>query len=94
MNSQLAERIHQHLSLIHIFSPESLAVTVGGINISAFCDKSVTEALEFIQALELTDREKMIAAPILKEIKSRLGFLQSVGLEYLCLLYTSGGAAI
>ncbi|MGI6254325.1 MAG: excinuclease ABC subunit UvrA [Acutalibacter sp.] len=71
-------------------SPESLAVTVGGINISAFCDKSVTEALEFVGSLELTDREKMIAAPILKEIKSRLGFLQSVGLEYLTLSRSSG----
>ena len=71
-------------------SPESLAVTVGGINISALCDKSVTEALEFVDSLELTDREKMIAAPILKEIKSRLGFLQSVGLEYLTLSRASG----
>ena len=41
-------------------------------------------------ALELNDREKMIAAPILKEIKSRLGFLQSVGLEYLTLSGASG----
>ncbi len=71
-------------------SPESLAVTVGGINISTLCDKSVTEALEFVGSLELTDREKMIAAPILKEIKSRLGFLQSVGLEYLTLSRASG----
>ena len=71
-------------------SKESLAVTVGGINISAFCDKSVTEALEFVDSLELTDREKLIAAPILKEIKSRLGFLQSVGLEYLTLSRSSG----
>ena len=71
-------------------SLESLAVTVGGLNISQFCDKSVTEALEFVDALALTDREKMIAAPILKEIKSRLGFLQSVGLEYLTLSRSSG----
>ena len=71
-------------------SPESLAVTVGGVNIADFCDKSVTEALEFVQALELTEREKLIAAPIVKEIKSRLGFLQSVGLEYLTLSRSSG----
>ena len=71
-------------------SKESLAVTVGGLNISQFCDKSVTEALEFVDGLELSDREKMIAAPILKEIKSRLGFLQSVGLEYLTLSRSSG----
>ncbi len=48
-------------------SPESLAVTVGGVNIADFCDKSVTEALEFVGALELTEREKLIAAPIVKE---------------------------
>ena len=71
-------------------SPESLAVTVGGVNIADFCDKSVTEALEFVEALELTEREKLIAAPIVKEIKSRLGFLQSVGLEYLTLSRSSG----
>ena len=71
-------------------SPESLAVTVGGVNIADFCDKSVTEALEFMDALELTEREKLIAAPIVKEIKSRLGFLQSVGLEYLTLSRSSG----
>ncbi|MCI9193470.1 MAG: excinuclease ABC subunit UvrA [Acutalibacter muris] len=71
-------------------SPESLAVTVGGVNIADFCDKSVTEALEFVGALELTEREKLIAAPIVKEIKSRLGFLQSVGLEYLTLSRSSG----
>ena len=71
-------------------SPESLAVTVGSVNIADFCDKSVTEALEFMNALELTEREKLIAAPIVKEIKSRLGFLQSVGLEYLTLSRASG----
>ncbi len=71
-------------------SKESLSVTVGGINIAAFCGKSVTEALEFVEGLTLTDREKLIAAPILKEIKARLGFLKSVGLEYLTLSRASG----
>lgn len=71
-------------------SPVSLAVTVGGINISDFCEKSVTEALDFINNLQLTDRESMIAKAILKEIRSRLGFLQSVGLEYLTLSRSSG----
>ncbi len=71
-------------------SPESLAVTVGQVNIADFCDKSVTEALEFVTTLQLTEREKLIAAPIVKEIKSRLGFLQSVGLEYLTLSRSSG----
>ncbi|WP_444657776.1 excinuclease ABC subunit UvrA [Caproiciproducens sp. R2] len=71
-------------------SPISLAVTVGGINISDFCDKSVTQALDFINRLELSERDTMIASAILKEIRSRLGFLQSVGLEYLTLSRSSG----
>ena len=71
-------------------SPESLSVTVGGINISEFCDKSITEALEFVNDLKLTDREMFIAASIWKEIKERLGFLKSVGLEYLTLSRSSG----
>ena len=71
-------------------SPESLSVTVGGINISEFCDKSITEALEFVNDLKLTDREMFIAASILKEIKECLGFLKSVGLEYLTLSRSSG----
>jgi excinuclease ABC subunit A len=71
-------------------SPASLAVTVGGINISDFCDKSVTEELDFLDHLKLTDRENMIAKTILKEVRSRLGFLKSVGLEYLTLSRSSG----
>jgi len=64
---------------------ESLAVTVGGKNISELCRLSVTECADFINGLELTKREKMISGQIIKEIKSRLGFLKSVGLEYLTL---------
>ena len=64
---------------------EALAVTVGGISIYAFCQKPVTEALAFVDALELSAQKMLIAARILKEIKSRLGFLQSVGLQYLTL---------
>jgi excinuclease ABC subunit A len=71
-------------------SPIALAVTVGGINISEFCEKPVTQALDFINHLELSKRETLIATAILKEIKSRLGFLQSVGLEYLTLSRSSG----
>lgn len=71
-------------------SPTSLAVTVGGINISDFCEKSVTDALNFVNHLQLTERETLIAAAILKEIRERLGFLQSVGLEYLTLSRSSG----
>ncbi|OUO15305.1 MULTISPECIES: excinuclease ABC subunit UvrA [unclassified Flavonifractor] len=64
---------------------EALAVTVGGINIDTFCRKSVTEALDFVDHLELSDQKMLIADRILKEIKNRLGFLQSVGLQYLTL---------
>ena len=68
----------------------ALSVTVGGRNIMEFCRMSVTEALNFVNGLKLTPREAMIAKQILKEIKSRLGFLQSVGLEYLTLARSAG----
>ena len=64
---------------------ESLSVTVGGINISELCRKSVSECLDFFDKLELSERDAFIAERIIKEIKSRLGFLSSVGLEYLTL---------
>ena len=66
-------------------SPESLAVTVGGVNISDFCDNSVVDAINFVENLNLTDKEQQISAAILKEVKSRLGFLKNVGLDYLTL---------
>ncbi len=69
---------------------ESLSVTVGGINIIDFTKMSISEALDFINNLDLTEREEMIAKGILKEIKERLGFLMSVGLEYLTLARSSG----
>ena len=62
---------------------EALSVTVSGKNINEFCNMSVTQALDFANKMELTPRERMIADQILKEIRSRLGFLQSVGLDYL-----------
>ena len=65
--------------------PEVLAVTVGGLNISKVCELSVTKARAFFRSLELTEKERMIAAQILKEIDARLGFLDSVGLSYLTL---------
>ena len=68
----------------------ALAVTVGGISIAEFCDKSITDALSFVNALELSDRDMMIADRILKEIRSRLGFLNSVGLQYLTLSRAAG----
>ncbi len=64
---------------------EALAVTVGGISIDAFCRMPVTQALSFVEALELSPQKMLIAERILKEIKDRLGFLQSVGLQYLTL---------
>ena len=70
--------------------PTSLAVTVGGINIADFCDKSVNEELDFINTAKVSTRDEMIGAPIFKEVKERLGFLKSVGLGYLTL---SRGAA-
>ena len=69
---------------------EALAVTVAGININEFCNKSVTAALDFVSNMKLSDRDMLIGAQILKEIKSRLGFLQSVGLDYLKLSRASG----
>ena len=69
---------------------ESLAVTVGGLDIDSFCRKSVTDALDFTQHLELNETQTMIAAQILKEIRNRLGFLQSVGLQYLTLSREAG----
>ena len=64
---------------------EILAVTVAGKNISEFCHMSVSEALDFVEHMQLTEREQMIGDRILKEIKERLGFLNNVGLEYLTL---------
>ncbi len=68
---------------------ESLSVTVGGISINDFVNKSIKEEIKFIENLELSEREKMIADMILKEIKSRLSFLSSVGLDYLSLARSS-----
>ena len=70
--------------------PITLGVTVGGINIYEFTKMSVTAALQFLDALELRDRDRVIADQILREIRSRLEFLSSVGLEYLTLARSSG----
>jgi excinuclease ABC subunit A len=70
--------------------PESLAVTFGGINIAQFTDMSVTEALEFIENLHLEGNDELIAGRILKELKERLSFLASVGLDYLTLSRRAG----
>ena len=70
--------------------PEILSVTVGGKNISEFCDMSIVAAIDFINNLELTEKERFISESIVKEINSRLNFLKSVGLEYLTLSRSSG----
>ena len=71
-------------------SKESLAVTVGGINIADFCKKSVVDAIDFIQSLELSEKERIIGEEIIKEITERLNFLKSVGLGYLTLSRSAG----
>ncbi len=71
-------------------SPETLAVTVGGLNIMEYCDMSVEQALAFSRESRLNDRQRLIAGAITKEIDSRLSFLNSVGLSYLTLSRSAG----
>ena len=71
--------------------PTSLAVTVGGVNISDLCAMSVRQELNFINDIQLTDQEHRIGDGILKEVRERLGFLQSVGLDYLTLSRGASG---
>ena len=70
--------------------PEVLAVTLGGLNIAEFAEKSVVKAMEFLHGLQLTEMQHKIGDRVIKEIMDRLGFLQSVGLEYLTLARSSG----
>ena len=67
-----------------------LSVTVGGLNIDEFCKLSVGSAIDFVSSLEFTESEMTIAREVIKEIKARLNFLKSVGLEYLNLSRTAG----
>ena len=69
---------------------EILAVTIGNKNIHEFCTMAITEALEFLNELKLNKTEIQIARDILKEAKARLGFLVSVGLDYLTLSRKAG----
>lgn len=71
--------------------PTSLAVTVGEVNISDLCEMSVRQELNFINDIQLTDQEHRIGDGILKEVRERLGFLQSVGLDYLTLSRGASG---
>ncbi|WP_434511016.1 excinuclease ABC subunit UvrA [Desulfitobacterium sp. AusDCA] len=70
--------------------PEALAVTVGEISIDDLTHMPVSEALDFCQHLELSEKEQMIAQQVLKEIRERLGFLVNVGLDYLTLSRAAG----
>lgn len=71
-------------------SKTSLGVTVGGISIAELCDMQVVEALDFIDNIQLTDRERLIGKAVLKEVRERLNFLNNVGLGYLTLSRSSG----
>jgi excinuclease ABC subunit A len=77
--------------------PESLAVTIGGLNINEFTEMSARAALKWVEALELTDTERAIARLIVREVKERLSFLENVGIGYLSLARAartlSGGEA-
>lgn len=68
----------------------ALAVTIGGKNIIEFTELSISKAIEFIDSLELTEKQHMIADTIIKEIRQRLSFLASVGLDYLTLSRSAG----
>ena len=70
--------------------PTSLGVTVGGLNIAQLSELSVRKARDFCAGLTLSEKERMIAGQILKEIDNRLGFLCDVGLEYLTLSRSAG----
>lgn len=65
--------------------PELLAVTINGKNIMEFCDMSISEAMEFVETMDISEQHRKIAAEIIKEIRGRLNFLVNVGLDYLTL---------
>lgn len=69
---------------------ESLSVTVGELNIHQYCNKSIGESVRYLDGLVLTEKEQMIGSLIIKEIKERLSFLNSVGLDYLTLSREAG----
>ena len=73
--------------------PETLAVRVGEVNIAQLTARSIRDTLRFFDEVELTEREQMIAERLVKEIRSRLGFLVDVGLDYLTLDRASGTLA-
>ncbi|MEN2467826.1 excinuclease ABC subunit UvrA [Ornithinibacillus sp. FSL M8-0202] len=74
----------------HRLKEEALAVKVNGLHISNVTDFSITDAMNFFQELELSEKEKQIAKLLIKEINNRLDFLNNVGLDYLTLSRTAG----
>jgi excinuclease ABC subunit A len=89
-SSQQRERIEEYMSFVPCpackgarLKPEVLAVTVGNYNIHQFTQMSVTRAIEFLDALQLSETEQLIGARIIKEIRERLTFLDNVGVGYL-----------
>ena len=70
--------------------PEVLAVTVGGKNIAEISEMSIRDCYGFMDSLKLSEKEQLIGAQIIKEIKERLGFLINVGLDYLTLSRSAG----
>ncbi len=73
--------------------PETLAVRIGGSNISQLTDRSIRDTLRFFDEVRLSEREEMIAERLVKEIRARLGFLVDVGLDYLTLARAAGTLA-
>jgi excinuclease ABC subunit A len=73
--------------------PETLAVTVAGLNIAQLTDLSIRDTLAFVETIDLSEREHMIAERLLKEIRERLRFLVDVGLDYLSLSRPAGTLA-
>ena len=73
--------------------PFTLAVTINDRNISQVCEMSIADSAEFLAGLELSDRDRMIAERVTKEINARLGFLLDVGLDYLTLARSAGTLA-
>ena len=73
--------------------PSTLAVTIGDKNISEVCEMAIGESAKFLGGLELSERDKMIAERVTKEVNARLGFLLDVGLDYLTLSRSAGTLA-
>ena len=73
--------------------PATLAVTINDLNIAEVCDMSIGESAKFLAALELSERDRLIAERVTKEINARLGFLLDVGLDYLTMSRSAGTLA-